>query len=313
MTSTSGPGLSLMTEYAGMAYFAEVPIVVWDVQRMGPSTGLPTRTSQGDLTFTYFLGHGDTQSVILLPGSVNECFEFGSTALDLAEHLQTPIFVLSDLDLGMNQWMTDAFRYPDKPLDRGKVLWEEDLEKTNGEWGRYRDVDGDGIPYRTLPGNRHIKAGYFSRGTGHNENAVYSENSKVWEDNMDRLRLKYRTARSVVPKPIIDSSENSEIGIITFGSNEPAVYEARTILKEEGLACDYLRIRALPFTDEVTEFVHSHKRIYIVETNHDGQMNQLITIEMPDQALKFKSVCLDNGLSLSARWVKDKIQGMEAQ
>jgi 2-oxoglutarate ferredoxin oxidoreductase subunit alpha len=312
MTSTSGPGLSLMTEYAGMAYFAEVPIVVWDVQRMGPSTGLPTRTSQGDLTFTYFLGHGDTQNVILLPGTVTECFEFGSTALDLAEHLQTPIFVLSDLDLGMNQWMTDAFRYPGKPLDRGKVLWEDDLDKIT-EWGRYRDVDGDGIPYRTIPGNRHTRAGYFSRGTGHNENAVYSENSKVWETNMNRLRLKYRTARTIVPKPIVDNSENSEIGIITFGSNEPAVYEARAILKNEGLPSDYLRIRALPFTDEINEFVHSHKRVYIVETNHDGQMKQLITMEMPDQATKFRSVCLDNGLSLSAFWVKEKIQAMEAK
>jgi len=313
MTSTSGPGLSLMTEFAGLAYFAEVPIVIWDVQRMGPSTGLPTRTSQGDLTFTYFLGHGDTQNVILFPGSVNECFEFGYTALDIAEHLQTPVFVLSDLDLGMNQWMTDAFRYPDKPMDRGKVLWEEDLEKINGEWGRYRDIDGDGIPYRTLAGNRHTKAGYFTRGTGHNENAIYSENPEIWETNMDRLRLKYRTARSVVPKPIIDNTENSEIGIITFGSNEPAVVEARTILKKEGLSSDYLRVRALPFTEEVTNFVHSHKRVYVVETNHDGQMNQLITIEMPDQAVKFRSICLDNGLPLSARWVKEKINGMEAK
>jgi len=312
MTSTSGPGLSLMTEYAGLAYFAEVPIVVWDVQRIGPSTGLPTRTSQGDLTFTYFMGHGDTQHVILLPGSVNECFEFGGTALDLAEHLQTPIFVLSDLDLGMNQWMTDAFKYPDKPLDRGKVLWEADLENGHKDWQRYRDVDGDGIPYRTVAGNRHPKAGYFSRGTGHDEKAVYSEDPDVWVTNMDRLRLKYNTARSIVPKPILDASENSNIGIITFGSNEPAVYEARSILKQDGLSSDYLRIRALPFTDEVADFVHTHERVYIVETNHDGQMNQLITIEMPDQALKFRSICLDNGLSLSARWVHDRIQGMEA-
>ena len=313
MTSTSGPGLSLMTEYAGLAYFAEVPIVVWDVQRMGPSTGLPTRTSQGDLTFTYFLGHGDTQNVILLPGSVNECFEFGNSAFDLAEHLQTPIFVLSDLDLGMNQWMTEEFRYPDKPMDRGKVLWEVDLEKANGDWGRYRDVDGDGIPYRTIAGNRHTKAGYFSRGTGHDENAVYSENSIVWEKNMDRLRLKYKTARSIVPKPIIDNSNNSEIGIITFGSNDPAVYEARINLKKEGIKSDYLRIRALPFTEEILDFVHSHKRVYIIESNHDGQMNQLITIEMPGQAIKFRSLCLDNGLSLSASWVKDRIQEMEAK
>jgi 2-oxoglutarate ferredoxin oxidoreductase subunit alpha len=313
MTSTSGPGLSLMTEYAGMAYFAEVPVVIWDVQRIGPSTGLPTRTSQGDLTFTYFMGHGDTQHVILLPGTVSECFDFGGIALDLAERLQAPIFVLSDLDLGMNQWMTTAFKYPDKPMDRGKVLWESDLEKIQGDWGRYRDIDGDGIPYRTLPGNKHPKAAYFARGTGHDDNAHYSENPQVWKNNMDRLRIKYQTARSFVPKPIIDSSERAEIGIITFGSNEPAVHEARIILKENGIKTDYLRLRALPFTSEVSDFVSSHKRVYIVETNHDGQLNQLITIELPDQATKFKSVSLDNGLSLTARWVKDSIQGMEAK
>lgn len=312
MTSTSGPGLSLMTEYAGLAYYAEVPIVVWDVQRIGPSTGLPTRTSQGDLTFTHFMGHGDTQHVILLPGSVNECFEFGSKALDLAEHLQTPIFVLSDLDLGMNQWMTEAFNYPDQPLDRGKILWEDDLDKIQGNWGRYRDIDGDGIPYRTLPGNRHIRAGYFSRGTGHDENAVYSEDPIVWETNMNRLRLKYNTARTIVPKPIIDTSDQADIGIITFGSNEPAVHEARTFLKQDGIPSDYLRVRALPFTDEVIEFIKHHKILYVVETNHDGQLNQLLTIEIPDHATKFRSISLDNSLSLSARWVYEQIKGTEA-
>lgn len=313
MTSTSGPGLSLMTEYAGMAYFAEVPVVIWDVQRIGPSTGLPTRTSQGDLTFTYFMGHGDTQHVILLPGTVSECFDFGGLALDLAERLQTPIFVLSDLDLGMNQWMTSAFKYPEKPLDRGKVLWESDLEKIQGDWGRYRDIDGDGIAYRTLPGNLHPRSAYFARGTGHDENAHYSENPQVWEKNMDRLRIKYKTARGFVPKPIIDLSEGTKIGIITFGSNEPAVQEARVKLKEVGLHTNYLRLRALPFSDKVRDFVLSHEKIYVVETNHDGQLNQLITMEMPDQATKFKSVSLDNGLSLTARWVKDTIQEMEAK
>jgi 2-oxoglutarate ferredoxin oxidoreductase subunit alpha len=311
MTSTSGPGLSLMTEFAGMAYFAEVPIVVWDVQRIGPSTGLPTRTSQGDLTFTYFMGHGDTQHIILLPGSVNECFDFGATAFDLAERLQAPIFVLSDLDLGMNQWMTPAFKYPSTPLDRGKVLWETELEKIKGDWGRYREVDGDGIPYRTLPGNRHPASGYFARGTGHDENAQYSEKPQVWEHNMDRLRTKYQTARTIVPKPVIDSSDQSDIGIITYGSNDPAVYEARALLKKDGISSDFLRLRALPFSEEVAEFVRLHKRIYIVETNHDGQLNQLISIEMPDQATKFRSISLDNGLSLTALWVKEKIKGKE--
>ena len=311
MTSTSGPGLSLMTEFSGLAYFAEVPIVIWDVQRIGPSTGLPTRTSQGDLTFTAFIGHGDTQQIILLPGSVNECFEFGHKALDIAEQLQAPVFVLSDLDLGMNLWMTEAFQYPEKPMDRGKILWEDDLEKLKGDWGRYRDVDGDGIPYRTVMGNRHSKGGYFTRGTGHDENAKYSEDSDIWEANMNRLRLKYETARTIVPNPIIDTSNNAEVGLVTFGSNDPAVSEARSLLEIEGISTDYLRIRAVPFSDEVRIFISSHQRIYIIEANHDGQMHQLLSLDMPDEVLKYRSVALDNGLSLSAKWVKESIQVLE--
>ena len=194
MTSSSGPGISLMAEYAGLAYFAEVPIVVWDVQRVGPSTGLPTRTAQGDLTFVHYMGHGDTQQVILLPGSVNECFEFGWKAFDIAERLQTPVFVLSDLDFGMNQWMTHPFEYPDTPMDRGKILWEGDLDRLDGQWGRYKDIDGDGITYRTLPGNRHPRAAYFARGTGHDENARYSEDNIVWHDLLERLKKKYQLA-----------------------------------------------------------------------------------------------------------------------
>ncbi len=207
MTSTSGPGISLMAEYAGLAYFAEVPVVIWDVQRIGPSTGLPTRTAQGDLTEVYFLSHGDKQNIILLPGSVQECFEFGWKALDLAEHLQAPVFVLSDLDLGMNQWMTKPFEYPDTPLERGKVLWEADLEKLNGIWGRYKDSDGDGIPFRTVPGNKHPSAAWFGRGTGHDENARYTEDASTWENNMARLKKKYDTARTLVPKPVIKACQ----------------------------------------------------------------------------------------------------------
>ncbi|GAH52830.1 unnamed protein product, partial [marine sediment metagenome] len=202
MTATSGPGLSLMAEYAGLAYFAEVPIVVWDVQRVGPSTGLPTRTAQCDLTFTYFLGHGDTQQIILLPGSINECFEFGWRAFDIAEQMQAPVFVLSDLDFGMNQWMAHPYEYPDEPMNRGKVLWEQDLEEIQGEWARYRDIDGDGIPYRTVPGNRHRKAPYFARGTGHNEMARYSEDPVDYVKLLKRLKQKFYTARKYVPPPV---------------------------------------------------------------------------------------------------------------
>jgi 2-oxoglutarate ferredoxin oxidoreductase subunit alpha len=313
MTSTSGPGLSLMTEYAGMAYFAEVPIVIWDIQRIGPSTGLPTRTAQGDLTFTFFMGHGDTQHVILLPGTVSECFDFGVIAFDLAERLQTPVFVLSDLDLGMNQWMTPEFKYPEKSIDRGKVLWETDLDKNLGNWGRYRDIDGDGIAYRTIPGNLHPKSGYFARGTGHDEDAHYSEDSQVWEHNMSRLRRKYQTARTLVPKPIIDSSGKTDLGIITFGSNESAVHEVRTILKNAGVESDYLRLRALPISNEVIDFVDSHDRVYVVETNHDGQLKQILTMEMPEVASKFRSISFNNGLPLTPKWIKDAIQAMEAK
>ncbi|TLN10470.1 2-oxoacid:acceptor oxidoreductase subunit alpha, partial [bacterium] len=237
MTSTSGPGLSLMSEYLGLAYYAEVPCVVWDVQRVGPSTGLPTRTQQGDLTQVYFNGHGDTQFVMLIPSSVNECFEFGWRALDIAERLQTPVMVMSDLDLGMNQWMTKKFEYPTQPMDRGKVLWEEDIEalvKENKEWGRYLDVDGDGIPYRTLAGNKNPRSSYFTRGTGHDEFGRYSEEADVWERVLDRIARKIDNSTQYLPAPIIEGSGDNEIGIIVIGSAEPAVIEARDQMKVRG-------------------------------------------------------------------------------
>jgi len=311
MTSTSGPGLSLMTEFAGLGYFAEVPLVVWDVQRVGPSTGLPTRTAQGDLTFTYFMGHGDTQHVILLPGSVSECFEFGWKAFDLAERLQTPVFVLSDLDLGMNQWMTEPFEYPDEPVDRGKVLWEEDLEKLNGRWGRYQDVDGDGIPYRTLPGNRHPAAPYFARGTGHTEYARYSEDPEDWNALMARLKRKHDTAREYVPQAQIETMDGARIGIIAYGSTQSAVTEARDQLADAGVRTDFLRIKALPFTPEVEDFVSKHERNYVVELNRDGQMHQLLTLEYPKWALNLISLAHLDGLPLTARWVREAILARE--
>lgn len=321
MTSTSGPGLSLMTEYAGLAYYAEVPIVIWDVQRIGPSTGLPTRTSQGDLNLAYFMGHGDTNQVILLPGSVSECFEFGWRAFDIAERLQTPVFVLIDLDFGMNQWMTDPFQYPDAPMDRGKVLWEEDLNKLAGNWGRYRDVDGDAIPYRTLPGNKHPAAAWFGRGTGHDENAKYSEDAGTWEKNMARLARKYDSARQYVPKAVIEDDGN-EVGIIAYGSVVPAVDEARILLQQakgaaanlpNGLKTDFLRLRALPCTPEVQEFVKKHKRIYFVEANRDGQLKQILTIAMPAEAVKFRYAGHSDGLPLTASWVKNAILTQEVE
>jgi 2-oxoglutarate ferredoxin oxidoreductase subunit alpha len=313
MTSTSGPGISLMAEYAGLAYHSEVPVVIWDVQRIGPSTGLPTRTAQGDLTEIYFLSHGDTQNVILLPGSVQECFEFGWRSFDLAERLQMPVFILSDLDLGMNQWMTPPFEYPGTPLDRGKVLWEKDLEKLSGAWARYRDVDGDAIAYRTVPGNKHPASAWFARGTGHDESARYTEDSGSWEHNMARLKQKYETARTLVPGPVIQKTRGATVGIIAFGSTEAAVQETRSLLKQEkGLATDFMRLRALPCSKEAFDFIKKHERVYVVEANRDGQMRQILTMVVPpEQTAKLRSVCHSDGLPLTAGWVKDAILAQE--
>ena len=311
MTSTSGPGLSLMTEYVGLAYFTEVPIVIWDIQRVGPATGLPTRTSQGDLSLVNYMSHGDTQHLILLPGSVNECFEFGWKAFDIAERLQAPVFVLSDLDFGMNQWMTPPFEYPDKPMDRGKVLWESDLEQMNGVWARYLDVDDDGIPYRTLPGNRHQSASYFARGTGHTEYARYSEEPDVWERVLLRIKKKYNTAKKYLPKPIIETMDGARIGIIAFGSTDPAIQEARHILKQMDVFSDYLRLRAIPFTEEVREFIQNHEQCYVVELNRDGQLHQLLTLEASEWATSLISLAHLDGLPLTARWIVDAIMEKE--
>jgi 2-oxoglutarate ferredoxin oxidoreductase subunit alpha len=313
MTSTSGPGLSLMTEFAGMAYYSETPLVIWDIQRVGPSTGLPTRTSQGDLAMVYYLGHGDTQNVILLPGSIKECFEFGWKAFDLAERLQWPIYVLSDLDFGMNQWMSEPFEYPDRPMDRGKVLWEKDLEELAGKWGRYKDVDGDGIPYRTVPGNKHPDSAWFARGTGHDENAVYTEDGEAYERNMDRLKKKFETAKTLVPKPVVDSMEDADIGIIAFGSTLPAVQEARHHLAEQGLKTDLLQMRAIPFTEEVTEFIYNHELSYVVEMNRDGQLHQLLSLEYAAVCAKLSSVAHLDGLPMTAKFVEDVILQGEAE
>ncbi len=307
MTSTSGPGLSLMTEFAGLAYYAEVPVVIWDVQRIGPSTGLPTRTSQGDLTFTAFIGHGDSQSVILLPGSVSECFEFGWKAFDLAERLQTPVFVLSDLDIGMNQWMSKPFEYPDRPMDRGKVLWEKDLDELKSNWGRYLDKDNDGVPYRTLPGNRHPASAYFTRGTGHDEQARYSEDAQVWHNMMDRLRKKHQTAKQYVPAPIVRETRGASIGIVCYGSTEPAVEEARAQLAAAGLRSSMMRVRSLPFTEEVREFVAKYDQVIVVEMNRDGQLHQLLCADFPELAPKLRSAAYQDGLPASAKWVREKI------
>jgi 2-oxoglutarate ferredoxin oxidoreductase subunit alpha len=309
MTSTSGPGLSLMTEFVGLAYYAEIPVVIWDVTRIGPSTGLPTRTSQGDLNFAVNMGHGDTDNIVLLPGSVNECFEFGWRSFDIAERIQTPVIILSDLDFGMNQWMTAPFKFPDVPMDRGKVLWEDDLEKMKEEWGRYLDVDGDGIPYRTVPGNKHPKAPYFTRGTGHDAYAKYSEESAVWEDNLNRIKAKFATAKNYLPEPILEIDNKAKEGIITFGSTTFAVEEAISILdKDMGKKVDLLRIRAIPFSDKVEDYINTHDKVYIVEMNRDGQLYEELLINMPHLSSKLISVAFSDGMPPTAKRIIAEIQ-----
>ena len=309
-TSTSGPGLSLMAEFAGLGYYAELPAVIFDVQRVGPSTGLPTRTMQGDVSFAYTLSHGDTRHIVLLPGGTEENYELAMEAFDLADRFQTPVFVLTDLDLGMNLWMADPLRYPENGFDRGKVLDAEDLEKVEG-WGRYRDVDGDGIAYRTLPGTHNPLAGYFTRGSGHDEDARYSERPEVYQRVLDRLAAKHETARLHVPAPVIDESGN-RAGIIAFGSSHFAVVEAREQLRDAGVDTDYLRLRALPLSPQVAEFVENHDRVYVVEQNRDGQMHALLRQELTGRlADRLISVRHYNGVPLDAHAITDPVLDVE--
>jgi 2-oxoglutarate ferredoxin oxidoreductase subunit alpha len=312
MTSTSGPGISLMAEFVGLGYYAELPGVIFDIQRVGPSTGLPTRTMQGDLLCCAFLSHGDTKHMLLLPSSVEECFSMAVEAFDLAEQFQTPVFVLSDLDLGMNNWMAHPFQYQEKPIARGKVLSDEDLKRLGG-FARYKDVDGDGIPYRTLPGASHPAAAYFTRGSGHNEKAQYSERPDDYVRNMDRLARKFETARKFVPAPVAEISGTSRTGIIAFGTTHWALTEACDQLsKEHNLAMDYLRLRGYPFNQDVHEFIKNHDRIYVVEQNRDAQMFQLIKLDIAaDQVTKLRSVLHYNGLPIDARSITDEVLAQE--
>ncbi|HMN10803.1 MAG TPA: 2-oxoacid:acceptor oxidoreductase subunit alpha [Bellilinea sp.] len=316
MTSTSGLCISLMGEYLGLAYYAEVPLVLWNVQRVGPSTGLPTRTAQGDLTQAIFLSHGDTEFVTLIPGDAYESFEFGWKSLDIAEYLQTPIMVLSDLDLGMNTHMTLKFDYPDQPIERGKVLWEEDLEKWIKEgkiWGRYADIDGDGVPYRTVMGNRSKYSAYFTRGTGHDERTHYSEDPMVWERGLNRLYKKIHDHQDLYPKPVVTRKKSAKFGIIGFGSTKDALLESLDLLKAANKPADFMRIRAVPFHKEVEEFLKEHKKVYVVELNRDGQMRQLLTMSFPQYAHKLVQISHIDGLSLSAEWVTKSILAQEAK
>ena len=314
MTATAGPGISLMSEFAGLAYYVEVPGVIWDIQRVGPSTGLPTRTSQGDILSTAFLSHGDTKHIMLFPCSVDECFTMAPEAFNLAEQFQTLVFVMSDLDLGMNNWMSDPFEYPTTPIRRGKVLTKEDLDRL-GSFARYKDIDGDGIGYRTLPGTIHPAAAYFSRGSGHNEKAQYSERADDFENNMERLNRKFETARSFVPRPEITKGNNATIGLIGYGTSHWGITESIDQLRDEyGIEIEYLRLRAYPFTREVHEFIEQHERTYVVEQNRDAQMLTLLKLDLkPELTLRLRSIAHITGLPLDARSITDELTSMEGK
>jgi 2-oxoglutarate/2-oxoacid ferredoxin oxidoreductase subunit alpha len=314
MTATAGPGISLMAEFAGLAYYVEVPGVIWDIQRVGPSTGLPTRTSQGDILSTAVLSHGDTKNIMLIPCSVEECFSMATEAFNLAEQFQTLVFVMSDLDLGMNNWMSDPFQYPTTPIKRGKVLSKGDLDKLGG-FARYKDVDGDGIGYRTLPGTSHPAAAYFARGSGHNEKAQYSERADDFENNMERLNRKFETARAFVPRPEITKGKDAKIGIIGYGTSHWGITESRDQMRSEyGIETDYLRLRAYPFTREVHEFIEQHERVYVVEQNRDAQMLSLIRLDIkPDLTPRLRSIAHITGLPLDARSITDELTSMEGK
>jgi 2-oxoglutarate ferredoxin oxidoreductase subunit alpha len=314
MTATAGPGISLMAEFTGLAYYVEIPAVIWDIQRVGPSTGLPTSTSQGDILSTAFLSHGDTKHILLFPSSPEECFTLAQDAFDLAERFQTPVFVMSDLDLGMNNWMADPFQYPEKPIKRGKVLTKEDLDKL-GSFSRYKDIDGDGVGYRTLPGTDHPAAAYFARGSGHNEKGQYSERPDDFERNMERISKKFETARSFVPRPDVVANGKSKIGIIAFGTTHWAITESRDQLRNEHkVETDYLRLKSYPFTREVHDFIEQHERIYVVEQNRDGQMATLLKLDIKTELTpRLRSICHIHGLPIDARSVSDELMMMEGK
>jgi 2-oxoglutarate ferredoxin oxidoreductase subunit alpha len=311
MTSTSGPGISLMGEFAGLSYYAELPGVIFDIQRVGPSTGLPTRTAQGDILQVATLSHGDTKHVMLLPATVEECYSMSMDAFDLTERLQTLVFVMSDLDIGMNTWMSAPFSYPDSTPDRGKLLDQKTLDRIGSEWGRYMDVDGDGIPYRSIPGDGMPAS--FTRGSGHNARGQYSERPDDYINNLDRLARKFDTARTLVPKPVVQDAAGAQVGIIAYGSSHFAVEECRDQLREEaGINTAYLRLRAYPFTDEVKTFVQRYERVYVVEQNRDGQMLTLFRMDFdPALTAKLRSVRHYNGLPIDARSITDEILAQE--
>ena len=314
MTATAGPGISLMSEFIGLGYYADIPAVIFDIERVGPSTGLPTRTQQGDLLWCALCSHGDTKHPMFFPCSPEECFSMAIDAFELAEYFQTPVFVMSDLDLGMNNWMAEPFAYPEQPINRGKVLDAEDLKKLGG-FARYKDLDGDGVGYRTLPGTDHPAASYFTRGSGHNEKAQYTEREDDYIANMDRLAHKFESMRNRVPKPVVNNVPGAKIGFIAVGTSDYAVRESCDQLRSEyNIEASYLRLRAYPFNEDLLAFIRSHDRVYVVDQNRDAQLLGLMRLELdPALLAKLRSVRYYGGLPLDARTVTDDIVKQEAQ
>tara|TARA_B100001093_G_scaffold146106_1_gene138835 strand:+ start:2019 stop:3851 length:1833 start_codon:yes stop_codon:yes gene_type:complete len=307
-TATSGPGISLMTEFVGLAYFAEIPIVIFNIQRGGPSTGMPTRTQQSDILSCAYASHGDTKHVMLIPSDPKECFEFAAESFDISDRLQTPVFVLSDLDIGMNDWTCPEFEWDDaKEFDRGKVLSKDDLENMES-WGRYLDVDGDGIPFRTLPGTHPEKGAYFARGSSHDEYARYVEDGEVNARNLKRILKKFKGAHKFLPKPVFKQDTNaSSMGLIYFGSTEAAMQESLDQLSISGFPIDAMRIRSFPFSAEVWEFIHQHESVFLVEQNRDAQMRTLIISEGNINPEKFISILCFDGSPITANFISESI------
>ena len=314
MTATAGPGISLMSEFVGLGYYAELPAVIFNVERTGPSTGLPTRTQQGDILTTAILSHGDTRHPMYFPCSPEECFSMAIEAFDLAERFQIPVFVMTDLDLGMNNWMANPFQYPEQPIQRGKVLTAEALQRLGG-FARYRDLDGDGVGYRTLPGTNHPAAAYFTRGSGHNDKAQYSERENDYINNMDRLAHKFETMRQHVPAPVVQIGEQAKIGFIAVGTSDYAVREACDQLKSDyDIEASYLRLKAYPFTPHLQDFIRRHERVYVVDQNRDAQLLGLMRLELDaDLIAKLRSVTYYGGLPLDARTVTEDVAGQEGK
>jgi len=314
MTATAGPGISLMSEFVGLGYYAEIPAVIYDVERVGPSTGLPTRTQQGDLLTTAILSHGDTRHPMFFPCSPEECFSMSIEAFNFAERFQTPVFVMTDLDLGMNNWMADPFQYPTEPIRRGKVLTAEDLTALGG-FARYKDIDGDGVGYRTLPGTRHEKAAYFTRGSGHNDKAQYTEREDDYIHNMDRLAHKFEAMRAHVPEPVVRHAPHARIGFVAVGTSDYAVRESCDQLKNEyDIDASYLRLKAYPFTEHLKDFIRRYDRVYVVDQNRDAQLLGLMRLEFDvDLLAKLRSVRYYGGLPLDARTVTDDIVRQEGK